>query len=297
MLKIQVLVRSLLPPALRKVLKQTYHFAQERLVEPTELILGLRDPLTPPKSKIFVGDGDFNAIGKEFRQYFIDFCQLKPDHTLLDVGCGIGRMAVPLTTYLSSTGMYEGFDPVKKGIDWCQEHITSHYPNFHFQHINVFNGSYNPTGQDQAINFRFPYDDEHVDVAIVVGVFTHMTINEISTYLGEIKRVLKPGGRCFTSFFLLNDASRQLMSGPTSTFNFQYEFEGRWSFDSQNPNNGSAHDEAELLHLFSEHGLQIDYPIRYGFWSGRQPATSFLDIIVVQKTLRITTPFLTNPLH
>jgi ubiquinone/menaquinone biosynthesis C-methylase UbiE len=282
-LKIQSVLRSLFPPAVRKLLKQGYRFGIERIAEPIELRIGLRDPLTPPKSKIFVGDGNFKAIGEEFRQYFIDLCQLKPNHTILDVGSGIGRIAVPLTNYLSPIGSYEGIDPVAKGIKWCQQYITPRYANFRFQQINVFNGAYNPTGQVQAIDYRFPYNDDYFDVVVVVGVFTHMTIYEISTYLGEIKRVLKSGGRCFTSFFLLNNESCQLMSGPTSAFNFQYAFEGRWSFDSENPNNGSAQSEADIFRLFSEHNFQIDSPIRYGSWSGRQPATSFLDIIVVQK--------------
>ena len=40
---------------------------------------------------------------------------LKPEHRVLDIGCGVGRVALPLTRYLTS-GTYDGFDIVKRWI-------------------------------------------------------------------------------------------------------------------------------------------------------------------------------------
>lgn len=281
------LLRKVAPPAIRQLLRQGYHtarhFAVERVIEPAELMLGIRDSLTPPRSKIYVGEGDFKAVGNEFLQYFIDLCHLKPDDAVLDVGCGIGRIAVPLTGYLSAAGSYEGFDPVPLGINWCQQHITPRFPNFQFRQTDIFNGFYFPAGQEDALNYSFPYADDQFDSVLVVGVFTHMTLTEIAHYVAEIKRVLKPGGRCFTSFFLLDDESRPLMSRPASAFNFQYVFEGRQAFDPHNPNTGSAHDEREILNIFAAHGLVVDQPVQHGSWSGQQPSLSFLDIIIVRK--------------
>src|SRR5262249_7647866 len=114
--------------------------------------------LVPPESMIFVGNGDFEATGSEFLKYFVDFAGLAPSSRVLDVGCGIGRMAAPLTKYLSS-GEYYGFDIVRSGIDWSVENISSKFPNFHFQHANVYNKNYNPDGQTSADVFRFPYSD------------------------------------------------------------------------------------------------------------------------------------------
>ena len=281
------LFRKIVPLVVRQLLKRGYRaahrFAMERILEPAELLAGLRNSLTPPRSKIYVGDGDFNTVGEEFRQYFIDLCALKPDAAVLKVGCGIGRIAVPLTRYLSAAGSYEGFDPVPGSIDWCQQYITPRFPNFRFQQVDIRNAFYCSGDQHGAISYRFSYADNQFDVVVIVTVFTHMAITEISNYLDEIKWVLKPGGRCFTSFFLLDDESRRLMSTPASTYNFQYLFEGRQAFDPQNPSTGSAHDEQQILDLFGEHGLSVDYPIYHGSWSGRQPALSFVDSIVVRK--------------
>ena len=54
-----------------------------------------RDSMTPPRSRINIGSGDFHKMGQEFKVYFIDLADLQPHHKVLDVGCGIGRMAAP----------------------------------------------------------------------------------------------------------------------------------------------------------------------------------------------------------
>ena len=78
-----------------------------------------------------------------------------PHERVLEVGCGIGRMAVPLTGYLSG-GEYEGFDGMPKAIEWCQENISSEYPKFRFQVADVYNKKYNLRGDIQSLAIRVP---------------------------------------------------------------------------------------------------------------------------------------------
>ena len=67
----------------------------------------------PPPDSIFVGDGDYRAIGAEFLGHFVRLGRLQPHERVFDIGCGIGRMAVPLTQYLDpERGSYDGVDPV-----------------------------------------------------------------------------------------------------------------------------------------------------------------------------------------
>ena len=95
--------------------------------------------LTPPRGLVAIGPGDAEAIGREFLDYFIRLAELKPDHRVLDVGCGVGRIAAPLADYLSPGGSYEGFDIVSGGIEWCQTNITPRFPNFRFQVADIYN--------------------------------------------------------------------------------------------------------------------------------------------------------------
>ena len=135
-------------------------------------------------------------IGKEFFNYFVNLGRLKPTEDVLDIGCCIGRMAVPLLDYMT-TGKYVGFDIVKGGIDWCTANITPQYPNFKFEHANIYSVLYNPTSSVKVEDYIFPYDDGSFDFIFLTSVFTHMNGYQVSNYIKEIERVLRKNGRIF----------------------------------------------------------------------------------------------------
>ena len=56
---------------------------------------------------------------------------LRPDHHVIDIGCGSGRLALPLTNFLRR-GRYEGFDIDPDMIAWCRRSITPRHPDFGF---------------------------------------------------------------------------------------------------------------------------------------------------------------------
>ena len=91
-------------------------------------------PVPPAEllASVNIGPGDYVGIGRRYLNNFVELGGLKPDHRVLDVGCGIGRMAVPLLEYLDERGSYEGFDIVPLGIDWCREKISPRRPSFRF---------------------------------------------------------------------------------------------------------------------------------------------------------------------
>jgi len=63
----------------------------------------------PPVRLRDVGPSDFKETGQEFLNYFIKFCNLQSSANVLDIGCGIGRMAIPLASHLRD-GSYIGMD-------------------------------------------------------------------------------------------------------------------------------------------------------------------------------------------
>ena len=55
----------------------------------------------------------------------------------------------------------------------------------------------------------FPCADNSFDLVFLTSVFTHMFAGDVENYLSEISRVLKPGGKCLITWFLLDEVSRK----------------------------------------------------------------------------------------
>ena len=128
---------------------------------------------------------------------------LRSEHRVLDIGCGIGNLAIGLRDYLQ--GGYDGIDIHPEAVSWCQRAITPRYPAFRFHRADVASRAYNPEGRVAASAYRFPFPDRAFDFIFVASVFTHMMPDEVEHYVHEISRMLAPGGTCVASFFLLND--------------------------------------------------------------------------------------------
>ena len=155
---------------------------------------------------------DFARSGQDQVRFFAELCGLRPDQSVLDIGCGVGRIALPLTRYLSSEGRYEGFDIRGYMIGWCQRNITSSHPNFRFTAVSV--ASSTRPGEQQAAAFRFPYPDEYFDLAFASALFTDLTGGATENYLAEARRVLRPGGVLAATFNLYNSDSLKLIPAP-----------------------------------------------------------------------------------
>jgi SAM-dependent methyltransferase len=77
--------------------------------------------LPPPERQDWAGLGGpnvFKATGDEFLGYLVDLYGLQPGDAVLDVGCGSGRMALPLAGYLNREGRDAGFYVAREAIAW-----------------------------------------------------------------------------------------------------------------------------------------------------------------------------------
>jgi len=237
--------------------------------------------LIPPQLFNYVGGSEFLKIGKGYFDYMMQFCNVQPNEKISDVGCGIGRVAIHFIDYMNEKGHYEGFDVVKKGVNWCNVKIAKKHPNFSFKHVNIYNKEYNQRGSINADDFIFPYEDSFFDFAFATSVFTHMLPDAVLHYLKEIHRVLKTNGRCLISCFILNEDSKRSMLN--SRYNFK-KVEDRYGvMVEDNPESAIAYEEEFFEKIFSKAGLNIIHPINYGTWSGREADVGGQDIIVAEK--------------
>jgi len=229
---------------------------------------------------------DFRKWQNDYRYFLVDYGGLKPEDKILDVGCGIGLAAIPLTKYLCEKGKYEGFDIVDALISWCTKNLTPRFPHFRFQVADVRNDFYNREGRYKASEYRFPFEDETFDFVYLASVFTHMLPDDVEHYISEIVRVLKPGRRCVITYFLLNAESRRLMSQGRATLNFRYDLGRCRSIDEVQKEAAVAYDEDDIRTLYRKYGLEMTKPIWYGPWCGRKPLSrrfSYQDVILAEK--------------
>lgn len=241
--------------------------------------------IDPPAAILQDHAGDeFVLVGEEFTKHLIGLCNLQPKGSVLDIGCGTGRMAIPLAKYLGEDGSYVGFDVFGPGIEWCRAHIGTHRPNFRFETADVDNGLYNQKAASPASEYRFPCEDESIDVVLAASVFTHLLADDVRHYLKETRRILKPGGRCLITAFLMNKEAGQLIAdGKSRHFTFRHRTGDCLAEDPARPEAALAYEEELLTALFREAGLQIEEPIRYGLWCGRDEFLSYQDIIVARR--------------
>lgn len=253
-----------------------------RLLDDIGILLGQRDRLTPP-ARIFADpdrvDGsrnvrEFVSIGESFVQWLISQ-GLASTHHVLEVGCGIGRMALPLTRYLRDGGTYTGIEITAEKIAYCKRTILPVAPHFRFVHADIFNKYYNPSGKLRAAEYKFPFADKSFDFIFLVSVFTHMLQEDMEHYLAEIARVLAPGGTCISSFWIIDKP----LEAPYHRYS-----DVSYIYNPAEPEHGVFFLEEFVRSCYEKNGLTLQ-TIRYGSWSGRPDAisNSRQDVIIAWK--------------
>lgn len=256
-----------------------YHLPEEA----GNMLSGNRHPMVPPMWKAYIGRGDFLAVGKEFLVHFVDLGNLRPQDIVLDLGCGMGRMAVALTGYLNASqgGRYEGIDVVREGIEWGRTRISSRFPNFHFQLADVYSDLYNPKGGHTPEEYNLPFDGATFDFVCLNSVFTHMPPGAVRNYLKEVSRVLKPSGTCFITWYLLNPESKGLIAEERSILAFRPRSGEAWSLNGKNWGD-VAYEEGWVRQAYTDCGLAPQNP-HFGSWCGRTEFLSGQDIVIARK--------------
>ena len=124
--------------------------------------------------------GEFEPFGIVERAILVDH-GLEPNGYVIDVGCGSGRLAKPLSEYLR--GRYLGIDIVPDLVDYAREGVARRDWRF-----------------EVAAGLVIPEKDDAADIVCFFSVFTHLLHEQSYTYLKDARRVLKPGGRIIFSF-------------------------------------------------------------------------------------------------
>jgi SAM-dependent methyltransferase len=123
--------------------------------------------------------GDFERVGRVEAAQLAHY-GLPADGYLIDVGCGSGRLAKPLSAHLKD---YLGVDLVPDLVAHARK--IANRPEWRFQVID---------------HIEIPEADGAADMVCFFSVMTHLLHEQTYWYLEECRRVLKPGGKVVFSF-------------------------------------------------------------------------------------------------
>ncbi|HKP04836.1 MAG TPA: class I SAM-dependent methyltransferase [Chthoniobacterales bacterium] len=236
-----------------------------------------------------VGGGDPELVAAEVVAAIVKYAELNPGgDSILDVGCGCGRIAAALTQYVDSKSHYTGIDIVPGLIDFGRKFITPRFPRFKFLLSNESNRTYDawrPEGGEIGIaKLAEAVAPQSIDLAISISLFTHLDFAPAVEMLTSIYHALKNGGRAFVTVFVLDAEAASRIEGGRAAFSFKHRTPTGELFaeKSDDPTFAVAFDGDLLTKLVRSANLRLERHIR-GYWSTGGPGEIFQDVLILRK--------------
>jgi SAM-dependent methyltransferase len=213
----------------------------------------------------------FDFVSGEQLANLQHFTPIESDHHLLEVGCGVGKLAIPIAKMLSPQGHYCGVDVIGGSIEWCQKNVTPRHPNAEFIHIDAASPMYNPAGTSNPTETKLPIADGSVDRIVLYSVFTHLFEPDIRNYFAEF-RLLKPTGTVLATWLMIDDAALASVRSKPSVFATRFTFPYRISMgcyvnDINAPYGAVGYAMPCIAQMAADSGLYVA-SVRRGYWSG-----------------------------
>jgi SAM-dependent methyltransferase len=240
----------------------------------------------PEELAILTGGGgdSWQGISSAHMAAYERYCPLRSGQHILEVGCGVGRDAIPIARLQGPQGSYLGVDIIQRSISWCQGNITPRYANATFHHFDILSEFYNPTGSLTVADTSFPIGDGTIDRNILQSVFTHMFEDDIVHFLSEFRRVLRPGGLVLASFFVVDDETLAMADAADGVLTFRHPWsEGCLINDPDTPEGAIAYRRAVFDRILDRGGMTLDQPVHLGSWSGRTGVPDGQDIAILKQ--------------
>ena len=188
-----------------------------------------------------------------------------------------------MTNLIVSPGRYDGVEIVEKAVKWCTKEITGNYSNFRFHHADVSNPYATRENGRSASAYQLPFDDNTYDVVYLTSVFSHMRPGDIKAYVNEISRVRKFQGKCFITYYVINDFVKAQLASNLASQDFRYDFGDFFSTHKRTPEHAIAVPESLVRGFYDEIELVTEEPILYGSWAVGEKRFSYQDVIVATK--------------
>jgi SAM-dependent methyltransferase len=145
-----------------------------------------------------VGPGDFGRVGA-IELAILREAGLEPQHTLVDFGCGAGRLALHAVSFLDR-GEYVGIDISQQALRRAAANVARLQPPPTCRVSWLHN-----------VKTSFPLGNRVADVVCAFSVFTHIEHEDTYRYLADAGRLVRAGGRfVFSCLPLELEVSREV---------------------------------------------------------------------------------------
>lgn len=136
-----------------------------------------------------VGPADKWDVLRKFQIHFLKSNGLKPEHTLVDIGCGVLRGGIPLIDYLDE-GNYYGIETRQHVLDEGREEVIAAGLEYKNPHLIC-----NADGFDK-LSF-----DVQFDIMWAYSVLFHMTDETLQECLNFVANNLAPKGVFYANVY------------------------------------------------------------------------------------------------
>jgi SAM-dependent methyltransferase len=202
-------------------------------------------PFPPFEFRQIVGPTKLATFDNPTRGLVFPGVPVEAYESVLDFGCGCGRVARQLIQQEPRPARYVGIDRHAGMIGWCREHLAPHAPGFEFAHHDVHHMLLNPGGTPGHL--PLPAGDGETTLFIAWSVFTHLLEEDAVFYLEEVARVLGPNGVAATTWFLFDKRD----------FPFMMPFQNALFVNATDPTNAVVFDRAWLMAQLDRVGLVL----------------------------------------
>jgi ubiquinone/menaquinone biosynthesis C-methylase UbiE len=139
------------------------------------------------------------TLGREraFRDEIVTLAQLRPGESVLDVGCGTGSLALAAKRRVGESGGVHGIDPSREMVARACRKAERAGDDIEFV---------------EGVAQSLPYEDASFDAVLAVLTLHQVPREDLAICLGEMTRVVKPGGR-----LLLVDIDMSDPANPSGT--------------------------------------------------------------------------------
>lgn len=203
-------------------------------------------PIPPLEMRQLVGPTDPEAFDNPTGKPIFPFLPESAYETIFDFGCGCGRIARQLLQQQPRPTKYVGVDIHRGMVEWCQTNLSIVDSNFEFHHHDVYARGH---GSDNTRRLTAPFEvnDSAFSLVTAWSVFTHIYQNQTAHYLREIARIMRPGGKLVSTWFLFDKREFPMMQASQNTL----------FINEISPTNAVIYDREWIRETVAESGLSI----------------------------------------